>query len=325
MFARVPRLKAASNEMLHLDLMRFVASVAIVAHHSREYLIPVADRARRMSTRTGGLALFVDLFFVISGFVIAYVYSNRLKSLQDCIGFMQRRIGRLVPLHWLTLAISILIWVAISRHVSHVNHAQDFSPVCVADTALLTHSVISCGNGNYFNGQSWSISAEMFMYLLFPVMLIVSNLRRWLPLLISASILIAIGAYHTYLGSFPFFSWEMPSGVLRALPSFLFGITLFNYRHKTKAIRLARPLLLLTTVLMILAMLFDAPTFLTLLMVYLSALFTVASDVQGTISPFVKRTAPLGQLTYSIYLWHGMFILVIMNAIGDKICMGQRF
>ena len=38
---------------------------------------------------------------------------------------------------------------------------------------------------------------------------------------------------------------------------------------------------------------------------------------------FVKRLAPLGQLTYSIYMWHGLLILVLMNALGDKLLHGN--
>jgi hypothetical protein len=74
------RLRAQSGEMLHLDLLRLVASVGIVVHHSIEFLFPVVDRARLLDW-TMGLALFVDLFFVISGYVISYVYCDRLGSI----------------------------------------------------------------------------------------------------------------------------------------------------------------------------------------------------------------------------------------------------
>jgi peptidoglycan/LPS O-acetylase OafA/YrhL len=37
------------------------------------------------------------------------------------------------------------------------------------------------------------------------------------------------------------------------------------------------------------------------------------------VSKAVKRVAPLGQLTYSIYMWHSLVILIVMNALGDKL------
>ncbi|MCH7627432.1 hypothetical protein [Novosphingobium percolationis] len=63
-------LTASSDELLTLDLFRFLSSVAIVYHHSHEYFVAPAFRAAA-GQRTAGLALFVDLFFLISGFVIA--------------------------------------------------------------------------------------------------------------------------------------------------------------------------------------------------------------------------------------------------------------
>ncbi len=100
LFKNLPRLRPASGELLHLDLMRFVASAGIVFHHSHEFFSP--QRARpALAAGTLGLALFVDLFFVISGFVITYVYHDRIVSWGGFGRFLQRRIGRLVPLHWL--------------------------------------------------------------------------------------------------------------------------------------------------------------------------------------------------------------------------------
>lgn len=48
-------------------------------------------------------------------------------------------------------------------------------------------------------------------------------------------------------------------------------------------------------------------------------LFAIAADVQGKFPGFVRRIAPLGCLTYSIYMIHGLLILVVLNAVGDKL------
>src|SRR5271157_6057911 len=103
---RFPPLTAASDELLHLDVVRFIASFGIVFHHSHEFYYRAPDRAA-LTGRTAGLALFVDLFFLISGYVIAHVYRRRVGSLGEIARFIQRRCGRLIPLHWLTLFLSI--------------------------------------------------------------------------------------------------------------------------------------------------------------------------------------------------------------------------
>ena len=164
--ARLPRLRPVSGELLHLDLMRFIAAAGIVFHHSHEFFLPAAESPFLAREQTASLALFVDLFFIISGFVIAYIYHNRMNSIGDYLTFLQRRIGRLVPLHWLTLAASIAIWsMFVQLHYSGT-HTPSFKPECIVETALLVHSFVSCGRP--FNGITWSISAEMVMYVGFP-------------------------------------------------------------------------------------------------------------------------------------------------------------
>ncbi len=94
--------------------------------------------------------------------------------------FLQRRVGRLVPLHWLTLLIAMLIWGAFLLRGYGGNHPPSFQPECILETAVLVHSFIYCGDGNYFNGVSWSISTEMVMYVLaFPIIAITAARFRW--------------------------------------------------------------------------------------------------------------------------------------------------
>lgn len=176
---RMPSLKVASDEMLHLDFIRFVAAAGIVVHHSHEFFYSQPARTAIMA-RTAGLALFVDLFFLISGFVIAQVYGDRVTSLGDVARFLQRRVGRLVPLHWLTLLVSVAVWAVVATFVQ-AKHQPDFSPICIADTALLLQAIVPCG-AIQFNFVTWSISAEMVMYLLFPLVAIVGARMKSAPL-----------------------------------------------------------------------------------------------------------------------------------------------
>jgi peptidoglycan/LPS O-acetylase OafA/YrhL len=53
------------------------------------------------------------------------------------------------------------------------------------------------------------------------------------------------------------------------------------------------------------------------------AISAVATDLTDSPDAFVQRCGPFGQLTYSIYMWHGLFILVLMNAVGDKLLHAQ--
>lgn len=322
----LPRLRPASGELLHLDLMRFVASIGIVFHHSHEFFTPLAERASLID-RTAGLALFVDLFFVISGYVIAHVYHDRINSPRGYATFLQRRVGRLVPLHWLTLIVAIAIWSLFALFQLSGHHTPSFRPACIIETALLTHSFIPCGNGVTFNGVTWSISAEMVMYVAFPLFAFIggrsAKFLLWIGLATLAALMAIVLARQGW--NWHGRDWTEVSPVSRALPSFVFGSALF-YNRKILA-KLAAPDLILATatIVLIAAMMNGVPELLDLLLVYLVAVAAVAADLRGVVSALVRRLAPLGQLTYSIYMWHTLFILILMNAIGDKLLHGRAY
>ncbi len=308
--------------MLHLDLLRLVASVGIVVHHSIEFLFPVVDRARLLDW-TMGLALFVDLFFVISGYVISYVYCDRLGSIGGYLSFLQRRCGRLVPLHWLTLALSIALWAAILATGFPANHAPSFEPRCIVETALLMHSFVACGEGSSFNGVSWSISAEMVMYVGFPLVALLGGSRRYALAGVALISLLGFSWLDLQSGFSPRDSLVEESAVLRAIPSFLFGASLFYFRDMLKALPRPRLRLLITSLCLVVTMVSGIPHLFVLLLVYATVASAAASDVVGEVSPMVHRVAPFGQLTYSIYMWHLFFIMVLLNMLGDKLLHGK--
>jgi len=310
-------LRAQSGELLHLDLMRFIAASGIVFHHSKEFFFRPSQRLaihRQMS----GLALFVDLFFVISGYVIAYIYENRMKSLADYGKFMQRRIGRLVPLHWLTLVCSMVLWVILLK-AGAPSRLAVYRPECIAMTVALLHGGLSC-NGTIFNGQSWSISAEMAMYLLFPLFVFLGMRRRWFLLPAGFTVLAVIAAvlltWHATLMD----AWTLSlRGVVRALPSFIIGVGMWFLRDTLQRIPYARALLAVAVVSLVCSMMTAAPVLVVLSLIYVTAVAAIAADLQKKVGRIVTVVAPLGQLTYSIYMWHEMFILVLMNSLGDKV------
>lgn len=309
---KLPALQVASDEMLHLDLLRFIASVGIVVRHSFEFYYPAAIRP----TLPSGLALFVDLFFAISGFVIAHVYQGKVGTLSEYGMFLQRRVGRLMPLHWLTLVASIIVWSGFVALGKAGNHQPSFEARCIAETAVLLNSMFSCGNGISFSSVSWSIGAEMVMYLMFPLFAwaVVRSKLRFLAITSLALVaMIIVDLVQNPVDR----SWVDVWPPLRALPSFMIGVCLFYFRDKVRIPAPGRVLLLSLTMLTI-SMVTHTHHLISLGLVYVVAIAAIAAD-QATAPALVKRFAPLGQLTYSIYMWHSLVILIVMNAIADKL------
>lgn len=311
-------LRATSDELLHLDALRFLASAGIVFHHSHEFFYPASARAV-LGEASAGLAQFVDLFFVISGFVIAYVYAGRMRSFADFGRFMQRRIGRLIPLHWLTLLASVLVYAAASMAAANVSHAPAFRADCIAATAFLVPAPASCGPYR-FNGVSWSIAAEMAMYLLFPLMAWMGARQRWAPLLLGALALLAsLGFLLSRFGAVGVDEWVLLPPAVQALPSFLIGVGLWFGRDLLRRTPRPRSILAVALLMMFGAIAFHASAPVVLGSIYIVTAAAIAADLAKSAAPSTRRAAALGQLTYSMYMWHPIFILVLLNALGDKI------
>src|ERR1700757_4246184 len=92
----------------HLDALRILASAGIVILHYANYIEDTAV-GRFVYTYTQHFNLFVDLFFTVSGFVIASQYLGLVGNGASIGRFLWRRLARIYPLHIATLAFYVLI------------------------------------------------------------------------------------------------------------------------------------------------------------------------------------------------------------------------
>lgn len=119
--------------------------------------------------------LFVDFFFVLSGFVIGSSYGERLIAGFPVARFMALRLGRIYPLHITVLLLFVLFEFSIAVVPGLIQRnafAEPFSLEALVQSALL----IQIFSGPEFSGwnlPSWSIAAEIWTYLIF------AGLLRW--------------------------------------------------------------------------------------------------------------------------------------------------
>ncbi len=163
-----------------LDLLRGFAAVSVVVYHVINHFkwttFP-SDNIVCLWFRLGWIG--VDLFFVISGFVIAL---SALKLLEkEPAGyariFCTRRLARIVPLHYLTCLIfvvfltpGIMVHPKFWAHaLSHLTFTHNWHPQTVGS----------------INGANWSLGVEMQFYLL--ILLVTPWLRRARPLAVLAT------------------------------------------------------------------------------------------------------------------------------------------
>lgn len=149
-----------------LDSWRGLCALLVALFH-----FPLAGAIGTNSFLRGSF-LFVDFFFVLSGFVIAHSYSERVKTGEGFAKFMVTRFGRLFPLHAFMLSAFVgfeLLRLAIPQLS---NGQPTFTGAFSLDT-LPANLALLHGLGIHdhlsWNAPSWSISTELFAYLIFGI------------------------------------------------------------------------------------------------------------------------------------------------------------
>ena len=317
MRVRFPKLVPDSENFLHLDALRIVASLAVVMFHWRASF--GLEAAKEALHWMNAWIVFVDLFFVISGFIIGAIYCNRMSTLAQYGDFLFKRFARLAPLHYLTLALYVVIGLLATFAGIALNEPDKYDPRCIVPNLLFVHAFNTCANLTH-NFPSWSISSEALCYALFPFIVLAYRLRPWLP---GALGVLLIGGLYA-LGPAgplhrPWFEWTFDFGAVRALPAFAIGVSLYGMRDRLRAIPAPEALMYFSLAALAFAPLANTWQGALTPLAYLVVLFGAAADARGSAGGLIRAIAPYGQLTYSSYMLHAPFMTVLFTLIFDRV------
>jgi peptidoglycan/LPS O-acetylase OafA/YrhL len=174
-------LPVRSTEPLYaLTSMRFFGSLAVFFFHALEVCL------RNLETINFGSASAVSLFFVLSGFILVYIYSGKIGSL-GVFGFWAKRFARLWPLHLACLILVLIFQYRAITHWSGLLQMPDFISKLVLNAAMLQNWVPKHEWAFSFNGVSWFVATEFSFCLLFPFLVRVGPRRFiwvWLTVLL---------------------------------------------------------------------------------------------------------------------------------------------
>ena len=315
-------LKPESNDFLMLDTLRFIASMSIVMYHYKQELSPSLLKTL-LSDILFHAELFVDLFFLISGFIIAYVYHNRMTSLKDYGFFMQKRIARLAPLHWLLLIGYLLIWVTTAYMDIPLRNPDKYTASCILPHIFLIQSVKGFCDTVALNYVSWSISAEMIMYLLFPLFLYVFKVSKRLGLILAILIPVILAfIYRDHLNNYV--GMTVTNGFIRAIPTFFMGMCVYFWKDAIKNIPNSFILanILLFGFYIISFMVPDMSSLYLLPIIYGIFIFSVISDNEKKTPKSMTGIAGLGQLTYGIYMIYPIIQTIVFAFVIKHVSWG---
>ena len=183
-----------------------------------------------MVAHTWHFNLFVDLFFVVSGFVIARQYFGRVNDAASIGRFLWRRLARIYPLHLATLAFYVALAARFISALARTDNPARYPLSDLPAQFLLLHAFI--GERLTFNFPSWSLSAEMFCYLLFPVVALIAQRRKDAIVALVVLPALANSLWAWAAGTTPWADWINQGGAFRALPAFNLGIACYLFRDQ---------------------------------------------------------------------------------------------
>ena len=311
------KLSIKSRYRPEIDSLRAFAVIAVIINHFNKEILP-----------NGYLG--VDIFFLISGFVItSSLYQRPSKNFKDFIsGFYERRIKRLVP------ALSVFVLI-MSIAICILNPSPAISLLTgltslfgLSNLYLIKNSTDYFAISTEFNvfTHTWSLGVEEQFYILFPFLVWFSgfgrqtkNGARNLFLIVGAlTITSLIGFFYLYPINQPVAYFSMPTRFWEMATGCLIFIIFQKYASIEQFLEKIPPHLLLILIIGVMYLPTSFATASTVAVVFLSAVL-IGSLKKGTaLYTFFtsSKIVYVGLISYSLYLWHWGILSISRWTIG---------
>jgi peptidoglycan/LPS O-acetylase OafA/YrhL len=306
-----------NNQIYSHTGLRGIAALAVFMGHiySHKQVEWGLDKNFFKAFRWEGYA--VDLFFILSGFILNYVYVNKNKNI-NWKNYSVARIARIAPLYYITMLPGIISTLSINGYLSF-----RYSIYILANIIFVSGFL----GLNAINLPAWSISIEMAMYFaIFPLIVAISNkyIKGILCNLIVALSFLLLFFYVESRESLNIkihesITWNIRP-ILRGICGFLIGYTVCVFvkilpkpkLHTINTVVNISILIALSCILTILPQII-------LVIIFPIIVYYISYD-EGYFSKILRQIPIqwLGDRSYSIYLWH-LPIVVIMPSFSKLI------
>ena len=299
---------------LFVDALRGVAAFGVVLYHQLHCTVMDATLHRILPTWFVAICDFgrsgVDVFFVISGFVIAHSVRRLAPTWQGIGNFVLRRQLRLDPPYWLIIGLT-LVEFSVANHVPGLVHEPYPRLREIATNFLYLQNIMHSGE---IVAVAWTLCLEIQFYLVF---IAATSLGWWLsgekialsPWTVACVGISAVCCLPLARSQFESIAWFFPSW-----PYFAFGAMVNWTTHRCTSIWW----------LVAFALLFAAETAWSassdLLVGLCTALAIFAAAETGKLRTLGSNVVLqyLGRISYSLYLVH-ILVLVVVLRVGYKL------
>jgi len=257
--------------------------------------------------------LFVDFFFVLSGFVMCHAYGRQFAhavGFGSYLRFLRARFARVYPLHFLLL----LVYVGLAA--IGIRQAQDNPDWSITAHLLLLHAMGFFSHTTW-NQPSWSISVEWWTYIVFPFA--VPLARRTMSKTAAACALpVILGLFAFLVMHFGSANLTVGFAFFRCLIGFSAGACLYAIVRYWRAASSTHAATNGALIAVIPVLAFVPSPYADMLAFACFCALVVAASLGRGGGHWLHRPLLIwiGDISYSIYLWHSLLLHVVAKALG---------
>jgi exopolysaccharide production protein ExoZ len=272
-----------------IEALRGLAAMIVVISHADTWYMIRTPLVMDYKLYLGDFG--VQLFFILSGYLIWQSLGRLLPMPGGWRQYLIRRVTRIAPLYYGSLAIILLIspYVKWSFDADH-----SFDNVALH---LVFAQSLSLTAAHTINPVVWTLTYEVIFYIAAPLLW---SFRRHISWIFVASIILCVVGWMT--------KPPVVGGALIVMPSFLVG-SLFAEK---KALPNAFSMLAAVAIACVCGLL-AAPEFVSTVFwavaVFAAAALLVAHGLGSTLP--IKALAPIGVVSYSLYIWHYVLLDIV--------------
>ncbi|WP_188814725.1 acyltransferase family protein [Hymenobacter cavernae] len=310
----------STQKKVHLDILDFLrgfAALSVVLFHftgdatTGGALVKFFSPRMRDSFSWGYLG--VEVFFVISGFIIPYSLWNTNYQIRDFGSYLWKRIVRICPPAYISILLVLIQWFVVDYFLHH--NSERLDTVSLGQVVSNILLIVPATHYKWFNGVFWTLAIEFQYYIVLGILFNVMFTKSRIAVFVGVNLLLGLIHYIPGLGGENFFSFSS----LFAMG----GLTLLFQKKQIDTLKYFSTM----------AILFGLAWFGISLVAAVFGLFTslTIAFIRGEHSIFKF----LGKISYSIYLTHFLvgstieFVLSrvfvpateLQNIIGIVVCV----
>ena len=330
-------------EIISNTALRGIGALLVMIYHLGEIKTAPGQVMRFIDLGTN-IDLVLDMFFLLSGFIMAYIYAETFSdtvSGKSLGRFLWFRFARTYPVHIFALCAYLAergVYIFTYAHMGNFLHIPvppaifytapnlQNTPFTLLANILIIHGVGVTSQLSW-NYPSWTLSAEFAAYLIFPLLCLF--IGRFGKIGAVIQIALCIGAYLALEAAYGDLNVPGYDGAIRCVPGFAIGVAIYTLSSYVKELTDRQLHIAQAISLAVLMFTYSYAHSQVLVMITLAVFILLTTENRGWVSGALSWSPLhyLGLLSYSIYMTHviiGKPIFPVLGTIGYRIGVADQ-